>query len=157
MNELLLMRKNLGYTQDKMAQMLNISRKTYIKYEKLQNENANPKYHYYVYRTKQFALVDEEHGILSIDSIKKAVNKVMKEYDIKSCFLFGSYAKGKAKEKSDVDLLISTSEKGMRFYEIAELLRENLKKKIDLLDLAQLNNNPALVQEVLKDGIKIYG
>ena len=45
----------------------------------------------------------------------------------------------------------------MRFYEIAELLRENLKKKVDLLDFAQLNNNPTLLQEILKDGIKIYG
>ena len=34
---------------------------------------------------------------------------------------------------------------------------EQLKKKIDLLEIAQLENNPALVQEILRDGIKIYG
>ena len=45
----------------------------------------------------------------------------------------------------------------MKFFELIELLRERLKKKIDLLDIAQLNNNPVLMQEILKDGIKIYG
>lgn len=45
----------------------------------------------------------------------------------------------------------------MKFFELIELLREKLKKKVDLLDIAQLNNNPTLVQEILKYGIKIYG
>ena len=45
----------------------------------------------------------------------------------------------------------------MKFYELVETLRENLKKKVDLLDTKQLNNNPALLNEILKDGIKIYG
>ena len=39
----------------------------------------------------------------------------------------------------------------------ANFIGANLKKKVDLLDFAQLNNNPTLVQEILKDGIKIYG
>ena len=73
------------------------------------------------------------------------------------CYLFGSYAKGKATETSDVDLLVAMPVDGMKFFELIELLREQLKKKIDLLDIAQLDNNSALVQEILKDGIKIYG
>lgn len=73
------------------------------------------------------------------------------------CYLFGSYAKGKATEKSDVDLLVAMPVDGMKFFELIEVLREQLKKKIDLLDIAQLENNPALVQEILRDGIKIYG
>ena len=34
---------------------------------------------------------------------------------------------------------------------------EELKKKVDVLDVTQLKNNETLVQEILKDGIKIYG
>ena len=45
----------------------------------------------------------------------------------------------------------------LEFYELVETLREKLKKKVDLLDVAQLNNNPKLVQEILRDGVKIYG
>ena len=73
------------------------------------------------------------------------------------CYLFGSYAKGKATDQSDVDLLVATSISGMRFYDMVEALREGLKKKVDVLNLEQLNNNPELMDEILKDGIKIYG
>ena len=42
-------------------------------------------------------------------------------------------------------------------YELAEKLREKLRKKIDLLDVKQLAGNSELLNEVLKDGIRIYG
>lgn len=36
-------------------------------------------------------------------------------------------------------------------------MRESLHKKIDMLDSRQLLNNEALLNEVLKEGIMIYG
>ena len=36
-------------------------------------------------------------------------------------------------------------------------LREKLHKRIDLLDVKQLSENTDLINEVLKDGIRIYG
>ena len=83
--------------------------------------------------------------------------EILDAYQVEYCYLFGSYAKGKATEQSDVDLLISTKETGLRFYEIAERLRECLHKKVDLLDVKQLVNNETLIDEMLKEGIKIYG
>ena len=41
------------------------------------------------------------------------------------CVLFGSYAKGKAKETSDVDLLISADIKGLKFYGMVENLKND--------------------------------
>ncbi len=73
------------------------------------------------------------------------------------CYLFGSYAKGKATENSDVDLLISTSISGLAFYGLIEDLREALKKKVELLRKEELANNSQLIDEILKDGIKVYG
>ena len=64
---------------------------------------------------------------------------------------------GKLNRKSDVDLLISTDISGIRFYDLAESLREALNKKVDLLKLEQLKDNPELLNEILRDGIKIYG
>ncbi len=46
---------------------------------------------------------------------------------------------------------------GVRFYELDEILRESLKKKVDHLDESQLENNTALVRKILQNGIKIYG
>ena len=62
-----------------------------------------------------------------------------------------------AKENSDVDLLISTKAKGLKYYELIERLRSTLKKEVDVLDLRQLEGNIELMREVLRDGIKIYG
>ena len=105
----------------------------------------------------EYDRVDEEHGVLTLQQIKEICEKVFKNSPIEYCYLFGSYAKNKATEKSDVDFLISSSITGLKFYELIEILRERLKKKVDLLDSAQLNQNPILIHEILKDGIKIYG
>jgi predicted nucleotidyltransferase len=94
---------------------------------------------------------------LSIDDIKKKCSDIFKDYDISYCFLFGSYSKGIAKEDSDVDLLISSTVKGLKFYGLVEKVSNALHKKVDLLDMNQLVNNPELLNEILKDGIKIYG
>lgn len=71
--------------------------------------------------------------------------------------MFGSYAKGKATPKSDVDLLIYTNETGLKFFGLVEDLRNSLKKQVDVLDQKQIANNFELTNEILKDGIKIYG
>ena len=105
---------------------------------------------------EKLVVLDEEHGILTIDEIKEGCKAVLDEYDVKYCILFGSYAKGKATEKSDVDLLISTKIVGLKFFGIAERLRETLHKKVDLLDLRQLAENQALIDEILKDGVRVY-
>ena len=76
---------------------------------------------------------------------------------VKYCILFGSYAKGKETPTSDVDLLISANIKGLKFYGLVEELRVALHKKVDVLDMNQLKNNLELTEEILKDGIKIYG
>lgn len=44
--------------------------------------------------------------MLTITQIKEAVTKVCKRYGVKSAYLFGSYAKNSATDKSDVDILI---------------------------------------------------
>ena len=144
-------------TQEEAAQLLGVTRRTYVNYEAGKIDESSLKYRYIVETLKNANLLDENHGILSIDQIKKICSEIFKNYSIDFCYLFGSYAKGKATEISDIDLLVAMPVDGMKFFELIEILREQLKKRIDLLDVAQLDNNPTLVKEILKDGIKIYG
>ena len=144
-------------TQEEAAQLLGVTRRTYVNYEAGKIDESSLKYKYVVETLQKATLIDENHGILTIDQIRKICGEIFKDYSVEYCYLFGSYAKGKATEKSDVDLLVAMPVDGMIFFELIEVLREQLKKKIDLLDIAQLENNPALVQEILRDGIKIYG
>lgn len=149
------LRSNL--TQEEAAQLLGVTRRTYVNYEAGKIDESSLKYKYVVETLQKATLIDENHGILTIDQIREICGEIFKDYSVEYCYLFGSYAKGKATEKSDVDLLVAMPVDGMKFFELIEVLREQLKKKIDLLDIAQLENNPALVQEILRDGIKIYG
>lgn len=151
------LRVSRDLSQEKAAELCGISRKTYIKYEKDESSIKPVKLKLFKNALEEFGKIDETHGILSLNQIKNICADVLKKYDVDYCFLFGSYAKGKAKENSDVDLLISTNVKGMYFFGLVEDLRESLNKKVDVLNLAQLNNNLVLVSEILKNGIKIYG
>lgn len=144
-------------TQEEAAQLLGVTRRTYVNYEAGKIDESSLKYRYIVETLKNANLIDENHGILSIDQIKKICSEIFKNYSVDFCYLFGSYAKGKATEISDIDLLVAMPVDGMKYFELIEILREQLKKKIDLLDVTQLDNNPTLVKEILKDGIKIYG
>lgn len=151
------LRIDKGMTQKQCADYLQIPVRTYKRYESNESKINSFKYKYIIDRLNEYGLIDEEHGKLTIDDIKKICTDVFKNYSVDYCYLFGSYAKGKETEQSDVDLLVSVPLDGLKFYELVEVLRENLRKKVDLLDVSQLNKNPALLQEVLKDGVKIYG
>ena len=151
------LRQEKGLTQEQVAQLLGVTRRTYLKYENDQSSLSEIKYKFIYQTLEQYGVIDEERGILTIEQIKNACLDIFKDYDVEYCYLFGSYAKGDANPKSDIDLLISVNASGLQFFEIVERLREKLKKKIDLLDAKELEKNILLVEEILKDGIKIYG
>lgn len=145
-----------GLTQEEACALFGISLRSYKTYENDSGKVATLKYKYMVEMLERYISLDEEHGILTVDRIKTVCKSVLDEYSVKYCILFGSYAKGTATEKSDVDLLISTDVTGLRFFGIVERLRNALKKKVDLLDIKQLTDNPDLIDEILKDGIRVY-
>lgn len=150
------LRNQIGLTQSEVSDITGIPIRTYKNYENDPNKEGSIKYQYILKKLQDYAFVDETHGILKHDDIVAKACEVFRDYDVDYCYLFGSYAKGDATETSDVDLLISTSVTGLRFYGLMDRLRSALKKNIDLLDLNQLNNNPELLNEILKYGEKIY-
>ena len=151
------LRKEKGLTQAAAAKVVAVPMRTYVRYESDENKKETIKYRYIVETLQKYGVIDEEHGLLTIEKIQELCAPLFEEYGVKYAYLFGSYAKGKATEKSDVDLLVSMPVNGLAFYELVERLRGSLKKKIDLLDETQLEDNTALVKEILQDGIKIYG
>ena len=149
-------RKQKKLTQIECAKYLEIPIRTYQNYETDESKHTSMKYRYMLQKLEAYGFVDENHGILSLQTIKDVCTDVFAEFDVEYCYLFGSYAKGTATESSDVDLLIATAVSGMKFYDLVETTRERLHKRVDVLNREQLNANPELVNEILKDGIKIY-
>lgn len=151
------LRKEKGLTQEACAKVVGVPLRTYIRYESDEGRRNNIKYRYIFEMLQKYGVIDEEHGLLTLEKIKETCSPLFEQYGVKYAYLFGSYAKKRATEQSDVDLLISMPVNGLRFYELVEALREALKKRVDLLDETQLDNNNTLVKEILQDGIKIYG
>ena len=150
------LRKAVGLTQADAAAKVQIPLRTYVNYENDPKKEGTIKYQYIVRELERIALVDETHGILKYDDIVFKCSRVFEEYPVHYCYLFGSYAKGTATERSDVDLLVSTDVSGLKFYGLAERLREALKKNVDLINVEQLSDNMDLLNEIMKEGIRIY-
>ena len=101
------LRTEKGLTQAKCAELLQVSLRTYKRYESDESKISSLKHQYLIQRLNEYGRIDEDHGLLTIEQIKNVCNSIFKDYSIEYCYLFGSYAKGKATEKSDVDLLVT--------------------------------------------------
>ncbi|MBR5800182.1 MAG: nucleotidyltransferase domain-containing protein [Lachnospiraceae bacterium] len=157
MNDLKVTRIEKKLTQQQVADLFGISLRSYKSYENDEEKKGTLKYNYLLEKLSEINPIDEEHGVLEPEDIIQKCAKVFDGYEIKFCYLFGSYAKGKATPTSDVDLLLSTELSGLRFYGLVEELRSALCKRVDVLNIEQLKDNLELTEEILKDGIKIYG
>ena len=161
MGELKKMRTEKKMTQQQVADLVGISLRSYKSYENDEKKQGSLKYKYILEKLSEINPIDEEHGIIDIEYITEKCGNVFQKYDQRPNYDdikdFGSYAKSKAKPTSDVDLLISANVKGLKFYGLVEEIREALHKKVDVLEINQLKDNLELTQEILKDGIKIYG
>ena len=154
MNKLKRIRRKAHITQVQAAEYLNISRRSYQMYEN-SDDTKNDKFIYLCEKLEKLALVDEEHGILDFEDIKMKVKEILSDYDIKSCYLFGSYANGTASENSDVNLLVDTELSGIAFYGLAEEIEHALHKKVDLITLSQIIGNEIQLSIILQEGKKI--
>lgn len=148
-------RKQNNLTQKEAADLIGIPYRTYIRYEELISYEGTYKYKKMVEDLLNKVSIDEDKGILSIDKIKTLLIPLLQKRDIKYCYLFGSYARGEARENSDIDLLVDTEITGMDFFKLVEEIRETLHKRIDLLRLKDLSANNPIILEILKEGIKL--
>ena len=144
-------------TQQQVADLVGISLRSYKSYENDEEKQNTIKYNYIIEQLSKINYIDENNGILELEDIVKKCSKILEHYEVNFCYLFGSYAKGKATPSSDVDLLFSTSIKGLKFYGLVEEIRTTLHKRVDVLDINQLKDNIELTEEIFKYGIKIYG
>lgn len=76
--------------------------------------------------------------MLTVQQIKQVVTDYFKDKPVKNVYLFGSYARGEAKEESDVDLLFSLEENNrLTYFGLAQYLidlQSILYKKIDFVE-----------------------
>jgi predicted nucleotidyltransferase len=147
--------KNL--TQKQAADLLKIPLKTYQNYELGRSKLTSLSGRAIVLMLSSYEPYTPEKGILPFDYLKKTVAAVLHEYPIDYAYLFGSYAKGKTTEKSDVDILLSTQVDGLAFFGLVGKLENALHKKVDVIRFKDLTKDQDFLDEIMKTGIRIYG
>jgi len=90
----------------------------------------------------------------TIKEIKKKIIRILKKNNVVRAGIFGSYATGKQKKNSDIDILVKTSEPlGFAFVGIKLELEEELGRKVDLLTYKSIH--PLLKKRILKEEVRI--
>jgi len=80
--------------------------------------------------------------------------KILRRYDVKKAGIFGSYARGEAGKRSDIDILIQPPKgMGLEFVGMKIELEEKLGKKVDLVTYKYIH--PYLKKYILADHIRI--
>lgn len=93
--------------------------------------------------------------VLTQEDIKKVVQDYFKDKPVNKVYLFGSYARGDAKEDSDVDLIFSlVNNTRISYFGLARYLVDletRLSKKVDLIEDEFIY--PEIKEEINKDKI----
>jgi len=94
--------------------------------------------------------------IYSIDEIKHIVAPIATKYDVDRVFLFGSYARGDANRKSDLDFIIDKGRlRGLKLAGMLGDLQENFDKNVDLLTSSSLTQDN-FKKRIERDMVIVY-
>ena len=96
--------------------------------------------------------------MLTINEIKKVVAPLVKDYPIRRVILFGSYARGDATEKSDVDLIIDsggTIDSGEFFGLIGDIVKK-MPTDVDIFELDEIKKPSRIFDSITNEGVVIY-
>jgi len=94
--------------------------------------------------------------IYSIPEIKNIVTPIAAKHGVERVYLFGSYARGEATDKSDIDLRIDKGKIGGLFALAGFYgdLTETLQTKVDVLTTGGLSEK--FRERIAKDEVLIY-
>ena len=95
--------------------------------------------------------------IYSIAEIKQTLAPIFKKHNVYKAILFGSYVKGTADTRSDIDLLVQTKLKGLEFYGLLGDVADALRFKVDLIEERQVKKGSPMAKEIKDTGVTIYG
>jgi len=92
-----------------------------------------------------------------IAEIQRRLTPVFRQNGVRRAVLFGSYAKGEACPKSDVDILVDSGLRGLAFVGLMGHVRDALQKEVDLLDVFYVKPGSRVDKEIRETGVQIYG
>ena len=96
-------------------------------------------------------------AVYTLAELKNKLDPVFDQYGVRSAILFGSYAKGQANDRSDVDILVDSGLRGLAFFGLSEGVNTVLHIPVDLIDVTQIEKGSEIEREIRQTGVPIYG
>lgn len=96
-------------------------------------------------------------AIYEIEMIRCIVKPIAEKYLIQNVYLFGSYARDNATNKSDLDFLVYGGDhfRKTMIFAFAEDLRKALEKNVDVFEIQEINENSDFYRTIMKEKILI--
>ena len=94
--------------------------------------------------------------IWTVRDAQDALTPVFDQYGVSRAVLFGSIAQGTATQKSDIDLLVDSHLRGMKFVGLMEAVRQIAGRPVDVFDVTHIERGSPLDREIHATGITIY-
>ena len=96
--------------------------------------------------------------IYTSNEIKEILYPIFVSNAVYKATLFGSYAKGIATNKSDIDIVIDSKGEllNINFYGLLEEIVQTLKKKVDLFEMSEIKKDSPIYEEIQKEGVLLY-
>jgi predicted nucleotidyltransferase len=150
------LRKTKRLTQVEAASIAGVSVESYKNHELGRSRGDSPLGRMIFDKLSAYEPYGFEKGILPLDLIKQTLSDVLGSKPVDFAYLFGSYAKGEADAKSDVDIMVSGAITGLEFFSLGGELERALHKNVDIIRLSDVGANQDLIREIMATGIRIY-
>ena len=95
-------------------------------------------------------------GVYTIPQLRDILSPIFGKYDIRKAVLFGSYGKGTASPKSDIDLLVDSGLRGLRFVGFLGDIQNAVGKDVDLFDVTHIIPDSLIDHEIQQTGVVLY-
>jgi predicted nucleotidyltransferase len=95
----------------------------------------------------------------AIESVRKYAERVRHDFNVKKVILFGSHAKGTAREDSDIDVAVVFESIDGDYLDVITRLtriRRDVEHRIEPVALEELNDQSGFLKEITKSGVIIY-
>jgi len=149
------LREKKELTQLQASKITGIPLRTFKDYENNKNRIGTIKYNYILEKLSDYGNIDKDHGILDIFTIKRLVKRILSQYKIEYCYLFGSYAKDIQNESSNINLFIYSQDNTLNESKIKDELESSLKKNVELNFYNLKRHSNILMRDILSYGIKL--
>lgn len=150
------LRKTKRLTQVDAASIAGVSVESYKNHELGRSRGDSPLGRMIFDKLSAYEPYGFEKGILPLELIKQTLSDVLGSKPVDFAYLFGSYAKGEADAKSDVDIMVSGAITGLEFFSLGGELERALHKNVDIIRLSDVGANQDLIREIMATGIRIY-